>query len=499
MSPFDLTIIALYFAAVFGTGLWIGRRQKSAEDYFLAGRTIPGWVVSFSLIGTIIGSMTFIGHPGNVFDSDMWYLPFMATLPLAMLFVSRVAVPLYRHRIKMSVYQYLEQRFGYPARAYGAAAFIVSRIVDVSSTLYFLGLAVAFVTDIDPKWVIFLVGSFTLLYTLIGGVEAVAWNDVPQTIMLVGGGLLCLGIALFAPDAGPGAVLDAAWEGGKFGLGSWAFSLTEMNGWLLLIGGAIWALQRYAADQHLVQRYLVARSDAEAARATYIGAVAGIPIWFLFMTLGAAIYGFYQVSPIDLPQSVRDVSDNIVPHFIRTQAPAGALGAVLAALAAAAMSSLAADLNSLATVVVDDFYNKWKPDSPDKVQLRVGKSVVLVMGLASIFLAQQWIGLGSAVEFIVQLLSIATAGLLGLFALGLLSRRANRQGAWIGITACIVFTAWATMTSVEFPSIDRPLLDLGGLNYSLTPFLIGVFNHFILFGIGLAASRFWGSSNSEAH
>lgn len=488
MTTLDIVIVALYFAAVAAFGLWFGRRQRSTDDYFLAGRSIPGWVVAFSLIGTMIGSTTFIGHPGGVFSADMWYLPFLGTLPFVMIFVARVVVPLYRQRIRMSVYQYLEQRFGYPARAYGAGAFIVSRIVDVSSTLYFLGIAVAFVTGYDPGTVIAVVGAFTLMYTLVGGVGAVAWTDVMQGTLLIGSGLLCVGIALFGADAGPLAVLETAWTAGKFGLGEWSFSLREMNGWLLIAAGTVWALQRYAADQHLVQRYLVARSDAEASRATFIGAVASIPIWTLFMCLGAILYGFYEVSG-GVPAELAQQADDVVPYFIRTETPPGVLGAVLAGLAAAAMSSLAADLNSLATVVVDDFYRRVRPAASDRLQLRVGRWVVLGTGLASIMLARQWIGLGSAIEFVVQLLSIATAGLLGLFLLGLLTTRATPQGAWIGIVACVLFTAWATLTGISFPAADGPPLDLGRLNYTLEPLLIGVISHLILFGVGLAASR----------
>jgi SSS family solute:Na+ symporter len=488
MSQVDTAIVAVYFVLVLGVGLWFSRRQRSTEDYFLAGRAIPGWVVSFSLIGTMIGSTTFIGHPGNVFDSDMWLMPFFLVLPIVMIFVSRYVVSLYRHRIRMSVYEYLERRFGYPARAYGSAAFIVSRIVDVSSTLYFLGIAMAYMTGLDVWWVILLVGMFTLAYTLIGGIAAVAWTDVLQSVLLIGGGLTCLATALFKAPLGAGVVLQTAWDGGRFGWGDWKFSLTDRNVWILAVGGAIWALQRYAAEQHMVQRYLVARTDHEARRATYVGAVACVPIWILFMVLGGCIWGFYQLSSETLPVEVMAAKDNIVPYFIRTQCPPGLLGLIIAALAAAAMSSLAADLNSLATVVVDDYYQRLRARSSDRERLNVGRCVVILTGVASVLLAQQWIGVGSAIEFGTQLLSVATAGLLGLFALGLLSRLATRQGAWAGIAACVLFTSWATLTSVTFPAMKRPLLDLGGFNYTLDPFLIGIMNHAILIVVGYGAS-----------
>ena len=328
MNLVDLAIVLVYFALVFGAGLRFARKQKSTEDYFLAGRALPGWVVSFSVVGTMIGSATFVGHPGNVFNSDMWFLPFLLTLPFVMILISRYIVVLYRHRIRMSVYEYLERRFGYPARVYGSAAFIVSRVVDASCTLYFLAVAVAYLTGLDIWGVILLVGLMTIIYTVLGGITAVAWVDVLQSTLLVGGGLTCLGIALVRPDAGPVGVIHHAWEGGRFGWGNWDFSLVDRNVWILVAAGVVWALQRYTAEQHMVQRYLLAKTDRQARRATYVGAVACLPIWILFMVLGACLWSFYELTHVSIPSEVLEVKDNIVPHFIRTQCPIGLFGLV---------------------------------------------------------------------------------------------------------------------------------------------------------------------------
>ena len=156
------------------------------------------------------------------------------------------------------------------------------------------------------------------------------------------------------------------------------------------------------------------------------------------------------------------------------------------------MSSLGADLNSVATVTVDDFYARLRPGSSDAQRLRFGRLVVLLVGAAAILLATQWVGVESAIEFGVKLLSISTAGMLGLFALGLLTTRANRTGAWAGIVVCVVFTAWATLTSVALPAMDGPLLDLGSWNYPYEPYLIGILNHLLLFGVGYGVSLFLG-------
>lgn len=491
MSGIDSAIIMVYFAIVFGIGFYFSRNQRTTMDFFLAGRKVPGWVVVFAIVGTMISSTSFIGHSGNVYARDMWNLPSFFLLPVVMLAVSRFIVVFYRRTIRMSIYDYLEKRFSYFARAYGAAAFIVSRIVDMSATLYFLAIPVSFLSGVSVSWVILVVGIVTLVMTVAGGIAAVVYADVLQGVLLVGGALACLGIALFRPEGGPMAVLETAWEGGKFGLGNLSFSWVTDNIWFYLIGGGIWAVQRYALDQHIVQKYLVAKSDRQAKISAYFGAVACLPVWFLFFLLGACLWAFFQLTGAQMPGEVAAVKDNIVPYFIKTQLPVGVIGLVIAALIAAAMSSLDSDLNSMATVIVDDFYARVRPESSDQRRLFIGRVAVSVLGVLAIVFSQLWIGIATAMEFGVQLFSIATAGMLGLFALGALTRRANAKGALVGIAACVLFTAWATLTSVHIPALKGRALDLGVFNYTLHPFLIGIFSHAILFVVGWAASFFF--------
>ena len=499
MTIIDTIIVLVYFAAVFGMGLYFSRHQKTTEDYFLAGRNVPGWVVAFAIVGTMISSTSFIGHPGNVFARDMWNLPSFFMLPLVLVIISRHVVVFYRRTVRMSVYDYLERRFSYPARAYGAAAFIVSRVVDMSATLYFLAIPVSFLTGFDVWWVILVVGVVTLIMTLLGGIAAVVYSDILQGTLLVAGGLVCLGITLLKPDGGPVQVLQTAWDGGKFGLGNGTFSWTDDNIWFYLIGGAIWAVQRYALDQHIVQKYLVAKTDRAAQQSAFFGAVSCLGVWALFFLFGACLWAFYQLTGATLPSDVAAVKDNVVPYFIKTQLPVGLIGLVVAALLAAAMSSLDSDLNSMATVIVDDYFARLRPGSTDGQRLWVGRVMVGVLGTLSIVFSQLWIGLGTAMEFAVQLFSLATAGMLGLFALGALSKRSTARGAKWGIIACVGFTAWATLTSVKLPALNRVLLDLGGFNFALHPFLIGVFNHAILFGVGLAVSLATGGAGGKGN
>jgi len=499
LGPLDIAIVVVYLGFVATLGLYFSSRQKTTEDYFLAGRNIPGWVVGFSMLGAIVSSATFIGHPGNVFDKNMFLVPFHIVPLFVMLFVARYLVVFYRRTLKMTVYAYLEKRFGYPARAYGAASFVVSRVADVSVTYYFLAIATAFLTDWDVGAVILVLGVITVLYTLLGGIQAVVWTDVVQGILLIGGGLLCVAIVLFQSEADPTEIVVRAWEGGKFEIGRWEFSLSENNQWFYIIGSVFIWVQAFACGQNNVQRYLLARSDKEAVRGAYLGAAACVPIWLLFMLVGALLWSFFQISAEQLPQEVLENKDRIVPYFVRTHFPAGLKGLMLATLIAAAMSSLDSDLNAMAAVVVSDFYQRLRPQSSDRRCLFVGKSAVVLLGIASVLLALQWTRIEdeSFVEFMVTMAMIVTGGILGLFALGILFRWTTARGAYLGILACLAFLLWATVTTIKLPDTEVPVVDLGAYNYTLSPLLIGVLGHVVLVLVGLAASVLLGGPKPD--
>lgn len=492
MHPFDVAIVVLYLGFIAGLGLYFARRQNSTEAYFLAGRNIPGWVVGFSIMGTICSSATFIGHPGNVFHDNLYLLPAHLVPLVVMLVIARRVVTFYRHTVRMTAYEYLEQRFGYLARVYGAGTFLLGRTADVSVTYYFLALATAYLTGWNVFAVIIVLGAITVLYTVVGGIEAVVWTDVIQGIFLVGGGLTCIFLVLFGSAAAPGDVITAAWEGDKFSIDRWEWDFVQNNQWILIIGAAFLWLQALISDQGNVQRYLLARSDEEAVRGATLGVGACIPVWIIFMVLGGLLWGYYQVGSVQIPAEVVANKDQIVPYFIKTQFPIGLKGLMLAALIAAAMSSLDSDLNAMATVVVNDFYTRLRPNAPDRQQLWVGKCTVVLLGVASILLALQWTKISnpSLVEFFFSMAMIVTGGILALFALGMLFKWTTATGANAGIIACVLLTAWATLTHVELPSTGARILDLGRFNYTWSPVLIGVLGHLALVTVGLSASAF---------
>lgn len=238
----------------------------------------------------------------------------------------------------------------------------------------------------------------------------------------------------------------------------------------------------YSVEQNVVQRYLVARSDREAQRATFTGALVCLLIWVTFFFIGSALWVYYRVGPARLPPDVTGHPDNILPYFIATELPHGLIGLILAAILAAAMQAFSADLTSVGTVATQDFFARFLPRTSDRQRLMFGRCAILVGGLLAMSVALQLTEsrTRAVYELFVILASIVAGGLLGLFALGFLCERATRRGAYVGLACCLTFVAWATITG--------PLnVDLG-LNYRMHPLMIGLISHIVMFSCGYTAS-----------
>lgn len=497
LSALDYAVIAAYAAGIGGLSLVLSRRQRTTDDYFMAGRSVPGWAVAMALMATLISSGTIVGHPATVFQSGLILLLGTLTLPIVLLLVARYIVPFYRHTVGMSAYEYLGVRFGLGGRLYASAGFILDRLFDLGVTLLTTAIPINVMTGWPLESVVLWSGVFTIAYTMIGGISAVVWTSVVQGVILIAGAVLILLRLLFAPEAGPpGAVVAEAWRGGRLTLGSFDLSWSAMTDpaltvqWLFLLAYAVNWGRRYIADQHMVQRYLIARSDAEASRGALWNAWLCLPIYGTFMFIGACLYGYYQLAAAPGPT----LPDQVVPHFIMQQMPAGLIGLLLAAILSASMSSISADLNSVATVVTTDYLVHFRPQTSDRARLRFGRAMVvlggaLACGVAFLLVPQE--GLRSVMERGVTIAAILSGGTLGLFFLGFLTRRATRTGCYAGIAACVVFTAWGLLTEPT-----HRILDLG-FNFDLNPILIGVFGHAVLFGIGYLVSRLLGGWRPE--
>lgn len=497
LSFLDYLVLALYGLLTLGMSLFVARRQGSTRDYFIAGQSMPGWAVAMTLMATLIGSGTVVGHPATVYDSGMILLLGNLTLPFVLLFVARFIVPFYRRVVGMSAYEYIGARFSLGSRVYASFGFLADRLFDLGLTLLTTAIALNVMTGWSLPNVITGLALFTVIYTMIGGMQAVVWTSVVQGFIFIGAAVVITGRLLFAPEAGPAfSVVNAAWEGGKFSLGNFSLdweSLVdpmETSQWLFILAYATNWGRRYISDQHMVQRYLIARSDREASRGALWNALIAVPVYTVFMFIGACLWGFYQLSGDPGPV----LADNVVPYFIMQTMPAGVIGLILAAVLSASMSSASGDLNSIATVVTQDYMSIILPKSKDRSRLIFGRIMVLVAGVITTLIALLLIpeqGIASVMERGVTIAAILSGGTLGLFFLGFLTRRATREGCYIGIATCLVFTAWALLTEPRTRTLDLPL------NFEFNPILIGLFGHVILFGVGYLASLLVGGRRPE--
>jgi len=485
----DVAIIVLYLVGVAAIGFWFARKQTTTEAYFVARRSIPHWAMGLSIFATIISSITFIAYPGAAYKGD-WNLlvpGFMAVGVL--LFAGTTLVSFFRHAVGMSAYEYFEHRFGYGARAYSALAFTAGHFSKMGFVLFTITTAIAGMTGWDKYQIIIVVGVVTILYTLIGGLEAVIWTEVVQGIVKLAGVLVVIGVLIHIMPGGASAAFKLAHANHKFSLGSFDFNLAQNGNFgVMLIYGTFWYLQKYAADQTLVQRYLVAKNDRDALKGVALGAGLCVPAWAAFMLVGTLLWAYYQLSAEPLPAYLLDdkgkvIADRVFPHFLTTNIPAGLGGIFMAALFSAAMSTMSSDLNCLSAVGVEDYYRKLRPNSTDKQRLFIGKIIVAVCGSLAIaigaFIARKG---ESALTLYYAATAIVSAGLAGMFLLAFFSRRANRQGLWIGLVAALVFTCWATLTGGKYK-----LLDLGW-NYTWPDVMIGVIAHVIVLVVGYVTS-----------
>ncbi|RMG50276.1 MAG: sodium:solute symporter [Gammaproteobacteria bacterium] len=442
--------------------IWFAPRIHDTEEYFVGGRRIAGWVIGLSLVGTSISSITFLAYPADAYRTAwLRYLPNLA-LPVAVLIAARLFLPHFRRAGTITAYEFLERRYGPSVRVYAALAFIIAQVVRISMILYLLALLVQQVTGLPPLASIVLAGLFVGAYTWAGGIDAVIWTDVIQTVVLVVGGLAALWVVVEALPGGLGQVIEEAMAAGKLAFSEldangalrevdWSLALDHKTGTMMLLIGLVAWLTEYSANQNTVQRYCAAESDAAARRAMYLCAAASLPIWAFYMFLGSALWVFYRHFPADLPQAIlagAERAEQIFPYFIVNELPAGVAGLVIAAALAAAMSSLDSSLNALSAVSVHDLYRRHlAPDRDEPHYLRMARRITAVCTL--LMMAGALLLLYSETRTLQHLATILTSllggGLLGIYLTGFLSRLGDSRAVWVGIVLTLAFTGWTLL------------------------------------------------------
>lgn len=484
----EFTIVGIYMAVMVAIGTFFARRQTSTDMYFVAKRSVPGWAMGLSIFATIITAVTVVAYPGAAYAGN-WSLlvpGFMVVGVLAI--VGLVVIPFFRRVVGMSAYEYFGKRFGPGVRLYASFIFALGHFSKMAIVLYLLSLTIGSMMGWSVLHVIFLVGVATILYTLIGGIEAVIWSDVIQSGVLCVGLLVALSFFLRLPHVTPGLLIEQALHAHKFSLGSTSLSLSKPSILVLSLYGFFFYLQKYTADQTLVQRYLVARTDRQALQGAALGALLCVPVWMLFMLVGTLLWSYYKITAAVLPPAIHR-ADQIFPYFLSTHLPPVLVGLFMAALFGAAMASMSSDLNCISVVGIEDFYRRWRPQATDRQLLQRAKLLVALCGLLTMACATLLAkSTGTILSLYYAVSGIVAGGLAGLFLLAFLSTRADRRGAVIGIFASVAVTIWATLTIH-----GGALLDLGRWNYRWHAYTIGVVGNLVLLLVGYVASLISGA------
>ncbi len=482
----DVFIIILFLALTLFVGYYFSKRQTTTKSYFVAEGKMPSWAIGFSLLATIVSSITFLAYPGSGYNGNWILLVQGIVVAIVMLIIIWAIVPLYRNLIGISAYEYFEKRFGYFARIYSSSAFILAYISKMGAILYLIGIALSSMINLDALLIIWILGALVILLTLFGGIEAVIWLDVIQGFLLIAGGILVLVILIFSIDGGIPTIMEVAENNGRFGFGPFNWSFVELTFWVMAINGVFFAIQNFGTNQLVVQRFIAAKSNRAAIKATLIGILGSIPIWFLFMFIGTALFVYYKINPTLLPNDIS--GDAVFPLFIMNGLPVGITGLVVSALIASAFSSLDSELNSISAVLTEDFYVRFRKNISDSEKLRFGKIMVVLVGLIALLVASIYTKIGSegVLGSVFKLYAIFSGGVAGMFLLGLFTRRANKKGLAVGIVSCVAFTGYAVLTSTSIN--NKLILDFGDWNFKHHTYLLGVYSHIIVFGVGYISS-----------
>lgn len=475
-------MLVVYLAAVVGFGCWFAWRSRSADEFMSAGRSLPGWAVGLSIFGSYVSSISFLANPGKAFDGNWNVFVFALSLPLAAWLSVRYFVPFYRRTGEVSAYEHLESRFGPWARTYGVVCYLLTQLARLGTILYLLALALQPLVGLDVRAIIVLSGIVVTIYPLFGGTEGVIWTGVVQAIVLVAGALVCVVLLMFGVDGGAGELVRVAASENKFDLGSYGSSVAVSTFWVVLLNGMVTNLQNFGIDQSYVQRYITAKTDRDATRSVWLGALCYIPLSAAFLFIGTALFVFYQQRPGLLPDGV--TGDKVFPHFIGMQLPPGLMGLVLAAICSAAMDS---NLNCCATLYLCDIHRRYvRPQATDREAMLVLRLTTLVMGALSTLTALAMIRVKTALDVWWKLAGIFSGGMLGLFLLGLFVHRVRSRHAAVAVLTGVAVIAWMT-----FSPLAKPWLLSRGLDWLASPFhdnLIVVIGTATILIAGLVAS-----------
>lgn len=503
----DMSIILLYLVAMVLVGVWFSRKNKSSEQFTKASGSIPGWAVGISLYATFLSSNTFLGVPGKAFGTNWNAFVFSLSMPLAAWVAVRYFVPFYRTSGGVSAYTHLEHRFGPWARTYAMVCFLLTQLARMGSIFFGIALSLQALTGYDMVTIMMVTGVCIVIYTVMGGIEAVIWTEVVQGVIQTFGGLLIMYLIFTNVDGGVGKIIDIGLEDGKFSLGSFEADFIGPSFWVILLYGFFINLNNFGMDQNYVQRYHTAISAKEAAKSVWLCVKLYLPISLIFFIIGTGLYVYYAQNP-ELTETIRlqaaaerlpagasqeqlralastlqaeDYGDKVMPHFMVSMIPTGLAGLVISAILAAAMSTISSGMNASATVFTEDIYKRYiRPNSTNKQTLRILFVATGVFGTLGIISGISMIGVKSILDVWWQLSGIFAGGMLGLFLLGIISKKARNNDAVIATIAGVLVILWMTFSYLlpeqyaflKYPLHANMIIVVGTLVIFLTGLLI---------------------------
>ena len=444
MHIIDIIIFLLFTGGVVAFGCSFFKKKGTSEEFTSAGRSLPGWVVGMSIFATYVSSISYLGYPGKAFSGDWNAFVFSLSIPIASYFAARYFVPFYRSQDSISAYSFLENRFGPWARIYASSCYLLTQIARTGSILYLLALPMNVLLGWHIQTIIIVTSVAIVLYSMLGGMKAVIWTEAIQGIILIGGALVCMFILLFDMPGGPAQTFSIAMEDGKFSMGSFGSSLSESTFWVCLIYGVFTNLQNYGIDQSYVQRYHTAKSEKEAKFSALFGGYLFIPVSAVLFMIGTGLYAFYKVHPGVLPDGVG--ADYVFPFFIVNELPVGLTGLLIASIFAAGMSTIATSVTSSSTIILTDYYQHFRKHAGNRERMLVLKLSSVGVGVAGILVAFAFMSVQSALDAWWALASIFSGGMLGLFLLGYISRKARKFDAVLGVVCGVILVCWIVIS-----------------------------------------------------
>lgn len=446
MNPTDLAVIFLYLIACTALGAGIGARSSSVRDYFLGERNVPAWAVMISIVATETSAVTFLSIPGKGYAGDLTFLQLAMGYIIARFVIAFRFLPLYFRGEVETAYQVLQNRFGAATRRAASVLFLVTRTLASGLRLF---LAAAVLVELFRRiqgrsaaegWelpaAIALIGLLTLIYTYLGGLKAVIWIDVVQFAIYIGAGLIALYVLGRDVPGGWTAILDQARDAGKLRVLDFDTSLFKVQTfWAGVIGAMVLDTGSHGVEHLMVQRYLSARSQRQAAGALIVSGFVVFTQFALFLMIGVGIWALHQALPPDSPP----LKDQEFASFIVSSMPHGVLGLVIAAILSVTMSTVSGALTATASSSVSDLYKPLFPGKDDRHLMRVSRIMTAFWGLAQMGVALAAIALqGRVIDNALSIAGFVTGILLGLFLLGMVSKSAGQRSAFLGMAAGLV-------------------------------------------------------------